>query len=213
MLILSKEKEQGKNKAENPCSKYADKCLPDLPQASTFATLCRGGAGCRSSLLRDFHLSTSCCGNNMKSRSDGCQDQTGFSKNSTYVNDCWWPYSKRLSTQICTATDFTLPSRRVWSLFLVPRGSYELASPRFHQKLRDFPQRKCCQVNGSDTVPCSHVYAAFSLPRAGLSRALGSVKMWSNYHMIITHRSFSQALSDFCSVVAYNPLEFHPRAI
>lgn len=190
MLILWKEKEQMKNKAENPCSKYTDKCLPDLPQASTFTTLCCSGAICRSSLLRDFHLSTSCCGNSMKSRSDGCQDQTGFSKNSTYVNDCWWPYSSRLSTQICTATDLMLPSLGVWSLFLVPRGSHELASPRFHQKLTDFPQRKCWRVNGSDTVPCSRVYAAFALSRAGLSPALGSVKMLSNYHMIITQRSF-----------------------
>lgn len=122
MLILSKEKEQMENKAENPCSKHADKCLPGLLQASTFATLWCDGAVCRSSLLTDFHSSTSCCGNSMKSRSNGCQDQTGFSKNSLYANDWWWPGSKRLSKQICTAADLLLPSPGVWTLLLVPWG-------------------------------------------------------------------------------------------
>lgn len=89
MLILSKEKEQMENKAENPFSKYADKCFPDLPQVSTFATLLCGGAVRRSNLLSNFHLNIGCCGNSMKNRSNGCQDQMGFSKNSTYVND-WW---------------------------------------------------------------------------------------------------------------------------
>lgn len=43
MVLLSKEKEQMENKAENPVSKHPDKCLPALPQASTFATLwCMG---------------------------------------------------------------------------------------------------------------------------------------------------------------------------
>lgn len=152
-----------------------------------------GGAVCRSNLPRDFHLSISCCGNSMKSRSSGCQDQTGFSKNSKYMSDWWWPNSKRLSIQICTAADLTLPSPGFWTLFLVPRGSHELAALGFRQKLVDFPQRKCWWINRSDTVSYSHVYAAFSLSRAGLSRALGSVKMLSNYHMIITHCNFSQA--------------------
>lgn len=165
--------------------------MPSRP-ASNVHLWC-GGAVRRSNLPRDFHLSISCCGNSMKSRSSGCQDQTGFSKNSKYMNDWWWPNSKRLSIQICTAADLTLPSPGFWTLFLVPRGSHELAALGFRQKLVDFPQRKCWWINRSDTVSYSHVYAAFSLSRAGLSRALGSVKMLSNYHMIITHCNFSQA--------------------
>lgn len=193
MLLLSKEKEQTEKKAENPFRKYEDKCLLDLPQVSTFATLWCGGDICRSSLLRDFHLSISCCGNSMKSRSNGCQDHTGFSKSSTNVNDWWWPNSKRLSTQICAAADLALPSPGVWTSFLVPRAPHELAALGFHQKVVGFPHRKCWGINRSDAVSYLHVYPAFSLSRAGLSWALGSVKTLSNYHMIITHCNFSQA--------------------
>lgn len=140
-----------------------------------------------------FHLSASCCGNSMRSRSDGCQDQMGFSKNSTHMDSWWWPNSKRLPTQIGAAADLALPSPGVWTLSLNPRDSLEFAALGFHQKLMGFPQRKCWWINRSDRVSYSDVYAAFSLSRAGLSPVLSSVKVLSNYYMIITHCSFSQA--------------------
>lgn len=181
------------NKAETPFGKSTAKRLPDPPQASTFAALWFGRAVYRSSLLRDFHLSASCCGNSMKSRSDGCQDQMGFSKNSTHMDSWWWPNSKRLPTQIGAAADLALPSPGVWTLSLNPRDSLEFAALGFHQKLTGFPQRKCWWINRSDRVSYPDVYAAFSLSRAGLSPVLSSVKVLSNYYMIITHCSFSQA--------------------
>lgn len=39
MLILSNDKAQRENKAETLIGKYTAKCLPDPPQASTFAAL------------------------------------------------------------------------------------------------------------------------------------------------------------------------------
>lgn len=89
MLILSNDKAQTENKAETPFGKYTAKCLPDLPQASALVPCDLVGLSIDPACSKIFHLSISCCGNSMKSRSDGCQDQMGFSKNSTY-SDSWW---------------------------------------------------------------------------------------------------------------------------
>ena len=142
MLILSKEKEQMENKPETPFSKYAATCLPDLPQASTFATLWCGGAVCRSNLLWDFQLIIGCCGNSMKSRSNGCQDQTGFSKNSTYVNNWWWPNSERLSTQIFHFSWLDGASSRGLDLVSGPQRFSWISSPGVSSEALGLPAKE-----------------------------------------------------------------------